>query len=472
MASKPIANDPAPVIPFNIDAEQAILGAMIENNRCVDTISDILEARDFYLPIHQRIFEATLALTGEGKEANPVTLGILFEGDEDFQEMGGRKWLVKMALGPVAMVGYRDIAEQVAEIAARRRLIEQLEGVAGIARSDPEKPLAELVDESDAALVAAVERRDTWSQPTIGKCATGVLDRIDRIQKGEEDIGYLTGIAEFDQLTGGLQPGNLVIVGARPSMGKTAVACSAALGLARSNIGVLFVSLEMRGDELAQRMMADICFDGRHGVPYQAIREANVNIEQRRRIMAASETMERWPLHIADPGSCTASRLSLAIRRTKRRMKAMGQDLKVVIVDYLQLLHADQKTRSLVEAVSEVSRTLKAAAKDQEVCILALAQLNRGVEQREDKRPMLSDLRESGQIEQDADTVLFLFREAYYLEKQNPRSPDRQAALEQELDQCRHEIEFICAKRRNGRTGTGKARFFGAFQAVRSGDDR
>jgi replicative DNA helicase len=273
-------------------------------------------------------------------------------------------------------------------------------------------------------------------------------------------------------LVGGFDDGHLVVLAGRPGMGKTAVACGIAKGVAQEGEGVLFVSLEMKARELSQRVACDLCYTGRHGIPFDRIVNATVSREELRYLARATSEAASLPLTIVDAGEVSMARLALSVRRHKRRFKAKGQDLKVVIIDYLQLLKASKNAKSPYERVSEISMGLKALAKDAGVCIIALAQLSRGVEQRDDKRPTLSDLRDSGQIEQDADAVMFLYREEYYLANKKPKKQDQLPEWERGMAECRDRIEFILAKRRNGRTGQRSGWYFSEYQAVRGSDDR
>nr|WP_166745547.1 DnaB-like helicase C-terminal domain-containing protein [Sphingomonas naasensis] len=252
--------------------------------------------------------------------------------------------------------------------------------------------------------------------------------------------------------------------------GHSPLPCSTALGLARNGEGVMFASLEMRSEELGMRMVSDLACRGRgRWIPFRSIVEGTVTDDEFETMRAAEKAVSSWPLEIEDFASATLARLTLAIRRTKRRMAAKGQTLKAVVVDYLQLLHPDDPRMSAYESVSQISKGLKALAKDLEVCVIALAQLSRAVESREDKRPQLSDLRDSGQIEQDADAVLFLYREEYYLQKVKPK-PGQEDAHDAAKSAAAGRLTLICAKRRNGATGDASCQFLAPYQAVRSSD--
>jgi replicative DNA helicase len=373
------------------------------------------------------------------------------------------------------MIDLQAQAEDVADLAARRRLIETLDETRGrVSRSDI--GLVQLVDETDAALVAAVERRDTAAQPTMAEAMSAMLDRISTIQANDGKVGVACGISDVDRLFGGFDAGQLFVLAGRPGMGKTAVACGIAKGVAQGGSGVLFVSLEMGSIELAQRVASDLCYSnhggGRVGIPFDSIVNATVDKYELRHLARATSEAASLPLTIVDAGSVTMPRLALSVRRHKRRFAAKGRELKLVVIDYMQLLQASKNAKSAYEQVSEISKGLKALAKDAQINILALAQLNRGVEQREDKRPVLSDLRDSGQIEQDADAVMFLYREEYYLSAKKPRKELDMPVWHDAMNQVRDRIEFILAKRRNGRTGHSIGYYFSEYQAVRGTDDR
>jgi replicative DNA helicase len=247
-------------------------------------------------------------------------------------------------------------------------------------------------------------------------------------------------------------PKHLVIVAGRPSMGKSAVASSYALGAASAGHGVLFVSLEMSAEELGERIAADLCFDSAVQVPYSAITDGRVTNEQGRQIARAYERLQSIPLSIVDLASCTIAKLNAIVRRHSRRMAAQGKKLDLVIVDYLQLVRPDRHTENRTQEITQVSIGLKAIAKEHGVAVMALAQLSRSVESRADKRPIMADLRESGQIEQDADAIMFLYRPEYYLKQSEPLETDHRPKWESMMDDARGKIEFIVAKRRRGCT--------------------
>lgn len=452
-----------------IETEAALLGALMQESRFIDRAADRLRPEDFAEPLFGRIFDAIVREYSLGGRPTPITLRPLFADDPGMAQLGGPGFLAQLTSSGAGLLGVREFVAQIEDLAARRRahtaLIAAATDIAGL-----EVPLGQAVDRADAALVSALDRRTETRTVSGGQAAQNAIRRIEAIQAADGKVGARTGIAELDNLLGGLEPGQLVIIAGRPGMGKTAVASSAALGLASSGLGTLFVSLEMSADELGTRMLADRCCKGRgNWIEFSRIREATVDRSEIAKLVQAEREIDALPLVIDDRGSATLGSIVLSVRRQKRRMEAQGRKLSVVFVDYLQLVQPNDRTRSQYEAVSEVSRGLKALAKDLDVSVVALAQLSRAVEQRGDKRPMLSDLRDSGQIEQDADAVVFLYRDEYYLERAKAKRGTEEEHDEM-LARSRGLITFICAKRRNGRTGDATAQYLTPYQAVRSRD--
>jgi replicative DNA helicase len=437
----------------NVEAEKALIGALMTDNRQIDAVADILDAQDFADSTFAAIYSVIVQQYSAGRPVNPVTLRPFFDGYIDFLAQ-----LTGQIFGPA-----RGYADQVAALAARRRLIGSLNDTIALA-ADPATSVEALIDCADSGIFEATHKGDPLHQPSGAQCLDEIIDGFDAPVRGT----LCHSIPALDQLMGPLCPKQLVIGAGRPGMGKTALAISYAIGAAKAGHGVLFVSLEMSSTELGQRMAADMCFGRDSGIPFEDIRDSRLSETQRREICRARETMDKMPFHVVDAGSLSIGRLAMIVRRYKRRFAAKGHSLDLVIVDYLQLLTGDTKGRSNYETVSEVSRGLKAIAKDQEVAVFALAQLSREVEKRPDKRPQLSDLRDSGQIEQDADKVLFLFRLEYYLRANEPEiGTAERIEWEQALQACENRIDFMLPKRRNGRTGAAQGYFFGQFQAVR-----
>ena len=444
----------------NTEAEAWLLGALMRLNPAIDAVADIVTEADFSEQLFGRIYAAIVREASLGKAANPVTLKGYFENDPALGELGGIGFLARLT-GEVIPMKPQDIARQLLDLSTRRRMRDGLTDAA-TACADLSVTPSEIVNLADAGL--SVSAKDDIHQPDGVACFDELINGFGEARTGVECCV----IPELDRLLGPMRPKQLVIGAGRPGMGKTALALSYALGAAQAGHGVLFVSLEMSSHELAGRMAADMCFDGREGIPFSNIRDGKLSDNQKREICRARGMMEDMPFQVVDAGNLSIGRLNMLVRRHARRMAAKGHKLELIVVDYLQLLSPDTKGRSNYEAVSEVSRGLKALAKDHGVAVFALAQLSREVEKRPDKRPQLSDLRDSGQIEQDADAVLFLLRDEYYLRQEEPEKNDpKHAEWETDLAMVQGKIEFIVAKRRNGVTGKDMGSFHGAYQAVR-----
>jgi replicative DNA helicase len=446
-----------------VEAEYILLGGLIYDNRRIDAVADILSPEDFNEPFFGHMFGLVVSEYSQGRAANPITLRPLLIAHPDYQEMGGSDMLAGMAVSESLAIAPLDTAKMIARRAKRRRLMKGLSESIDLG-TDENATFEEIIDAADYAIVSASQGAASAIELTGAACVHGLLKSY-----AEPKQGVKSGvIPSMDNLLGPIRAKQLVILAARPGMGKTAAALSYALGAARGGHGVMFVSLEMGGQELAARMAGDLSFNGRTGVPLDDILADDPTPATKRAVAEAMADLDDLPLSIVDTGKLTVGRLNMMVRRTQRHMAAKGEKLELVVVDYLQLLSTDDRSRSNYEAVSEISRGLKAMAKDNGVGILALAQLSREVEKRTDKRPQLSDLRDSGQIEQDADAVVFLIRDEYYLRQNEPDkfSPER-AKWEAALDLCENKLDFICAKRRNGRTGSAQGNFYTRFQAVR-----
>jgi len=455
---------PVSALPSNVEAEAMLLGAMLMGDagalieRCVDR----LKSGAFFFPLHGRIFEAILREHALGRNVTSVTIKGYFENDPDIKGLGGLGYLARLTADPMALISARDNCDLVAELARRRKIMIAMRD-AYERCIDPTVEVTEIVSDVDAA----IDEQQTAGivESDADEVMTAALAELDA-----EHVGVSNHRIEvLDDLLGALEPKSLTYLAARPGMGKTAVATNYAIGAARAGHGVCFVSLEMSREQLAGRMIADVGFENAdRRVAYSAIQKRTLNSWERERVNDIARWIGKLPLSVVDAGSLTVGRLDRIVRSQKRRMAAKGNKLELVVVDYLGLLNPDQASRSRYEDIGKVSRRLKAIAKDHEVALLCLAQLSRAVEQRPDKRPILSDLRDSGDIEQDADAVLFLLREEYYLNQCEPQHDmEKREEWQAKLDRCRGAIEFILAKRRNGTTGTAKGRFYGPYQAVR-----
>lgn len=444
----------------NLDAETAIVGATLCENTLFDRVADIVKPDDFSEQILGMIYEHSLQEYSAGRSVNPVTLIPYFE--DKLEALGGKQYLIELT-NPVSfgMLDISESARQVADFAQRRKIQEGLSRAAGYCE-DGNIAVADIISEADEAI--SLQAREGIHQPTGTDCIDEVIAGLADDQQGV----VCRAIEPLDRVLGPLRPKQLVITAARPGMGKTAAALSYGLAAAQNGSGVLFVSLEMSSRELGQRMAADLCHYQKP-VLFNNIRTGKLSAQELGCVHDARSTMADLPFNVVDAGYLTVGRLSSLIRRHARKMEAQGHKLELVIVDYLQLLSPDSKTRSPYEAISEVSRALKGMAKENNVSLMALAQLSREVEKRPDKRPQLSDLRDSGQIEQDADIVLFLLRNEYYLQQEEVGEMDpKRAEWEAAMQDCKNQIEFIVAKHRSSVTGSATGHFYGQYQAVRS----
>lgn len=444
----------------NVAAEVGVIASMLCEPKVVDQIADRLAAEDFSDQFLGFVYGTIVREHSLGRALNPVTIRPFIEGEQAYADLGGQGWLARLGMAPATALAATGNAAQIADFAQRRRLMDGLRETMQLA-ANLETPLEALVQAADDAISRARDGGDTNCEFSGAQCIKAVIDGFGQAVTGTE-CGI---IPSMDRLLGPLRPGQFIVGAGRPGMGKTATAISYALGAAERGHGVLFISLEMSADELGERMAADLCLN--HRIPFEAIRDRTLTADQQREVCRAHERVAAMPLQVIDKAALKLAQLRTRVRRWKRRMAARGTKLELVIVDYLQLLRPD-RICDRIEAVGEISRTLKEIAKEHGVAVFALAQLSRAVEQRSDKRPQLSDLRESGQIEQDADAVLFFMRDEYYLRASEPLIGDpKRDEWQAKLDLCLGRIEFILAKRRNGATGRAMGDFLYHFQAVR-----
>ncbi len=432
----PVASS-APVPPQNLEAEESVLGAMMISPGAIGAVSEIVDAGDFYRESHAKIYRSALALYAKGEPVDAITLTDQLEERGELEDVGGRVRLHELAALVPASANASHYARIVHETATLRGLIR----VGGeIARLGWERPgeTGDLVDQAEQILYDLSQQRVTGEWSEIESLLKESFERITALyESGVELTGTPSGFRDLDRLTSGFQPGNLIIVAARPSMGKSALAlCMAANMGVRHGIPVGLFTLEMSKAEVTQRLM---CSEAK--VESQRLRNGKLAPDDWPRLTAACDKLAKAPIYVDDTGLLNM----MEIRSKARRLKARHPDLGLIIVDYLQLLTPSQRRDSdgRVQEVSEMSRSLKILARDLDVPIVALSQLSRAVEQRTDKRPILSDLRESGSIEQDADLVAFVYRDEYY----NDESDQQGLA------------EVILAKHRNGPTDAIKLSF-------------
>lgn len=454
----------------NIEAEAALLGALMIDNNMVDRAMDHVAVTDFFEPLHARIFEAIIRARAAGRAANPITLKTEFVNDQAIIDIGGIGYLADLTANGSALIAALDFAKEIADMAKRRKLHAAL--TAATAQIAGGK-ISDVAGTIEAAIFEVTEQASPVFEFSGGEALKMVVARQRDINENGRRTGAMSGvISDIDALFGGLERKHLTVLAARPAMGKTATATSLAWSLAANGHGVGFISLEMGAQDLAGRMAADITHHIGRGVPHGAIRDGNMSADQIASVETAYDFIAGLPLLMVDASNITLTRLKALARRIKHRFEAQGRTLEVLIVDYLGLMRGEGRTENRTQEIGAISRGLKQLAKEFNIHLIALSQLNRGVEAREDKRPLLSDLRDSGDVEQDADNILFLYREEYYLRLTEPDMANAKAydAWNTRMEMSRGKIEFIAAKSRHGETGRRNGYFFGANQAVRGSD--
>ncbi|HSO02611.1 MAG TPA: replicative DNA helicase, partial [Gaiellaceae bacterium] len=424
------------VPPQNLEAEESVLGAMLLSPVAVGTVSEILDAADFYRESHAKVYRGALALWAKGEPVDAITLVDSLEERGELEQVGGRARIHELAALVPATANAAHYARIVREMATLRGLVRAGSEIARLGQERPGET-TDLVDRAEQIVFDLAQQRVTSDFAHIEGLLKESFERIMHLYEAGADVtGIPTGFKELDKLTSGFQPGNLIVIAARPSMGKSALALQMAQNLAvRNDIPVALFTLEMSKSEVTQRMM---CSEAK--VESQSLRTGKLKPEDWPRLTAACDKLMKAPIWVDDTGSITM----MEIRSKARRLKSREPNLGLIIVDYLQLMTSGSNSENRVQEVSQISRSLKVLARDLEVPIVALSQLSRAVEQRHDKRPILSDLRESGSIEQDADLVGFVYRDEYY----NGEESDSQGIA-----------ELILAKHRNGPTDTIKLSF-------------
>ena len=444
-------------IPHSIEAEQMLLGSVLADNGCMNTaISAGLSADDFHDPVHARLFGLFAGRIGRGQRADPTTLAPILRGDRQLDELGGLAYLVSLMRGAIGIENVAHYAETIIETARRRRLMALAWDLAGRAESpDGEIDAASLVADTERRLAETLPVDTGRGFKSLLGAATEALVSINDAFKAEGALrGLPTGLPALDRALGGLAPSDLVIVAGRPAMGKTALAANIAFSLASSGRRVAFFSLEMSAKQLAARLISAAA-----EVSGSEALRGELSTAEMRLLVEAVRDLEDAPLFISDSSMTSTADVAA---QTRRLRSSAGLD--AVFVDYLQLMSAGRESRNRVEEVGEITRSLKALARELEVPVVALSQLSRNVEQRENKRPNLADLRESGSIEQDADVVMFVFREEYYLLRSEPDQEDeaKWGDWNHRMERARGLAEIIVGKHRHGETGTARLRFDGA----------
>jgi replicative DNA helicase len=467
-------------LPQNIEAEAALLGAMMIDNRLADDMLERLEPDHFYEPVHGRIFEKIRILRAQDMLANPVTLRPMFVEDAGMKELGGPAYLAQLTGSGAGLIGAKQFAQQIYDLAMLRSLVTVgrtlVERATDTSEAiDPRKQI-EIAEEELFRVAADGDSENAVK--SFGEATTLAIQMADRaLNSGGHLSGITTGLDSVNAKIGGLHRSDLLILAGRPGMGKTSLATNIAFNAARrwmddmnagiapeKSVGakVAFFSLEMSADQLATRILAE-----QSRISSEALRMGKISKQEFRQLAEAASDLQNLPLYIDDTAGLSISALHTRVRRLQRRL---GNQLGFVVVDYLQLLSGSAKSSGdgRVQEISEISRGLKTLAKDMNVPVLALSQLSRAVEQREDKRPQLSDLRESGSIEQDADMVLFVYREDYYIAAKEPKRAtegddakvfEDHAKWAMEMERVFGLAELIVAKQRHGATGKVTLRF-------------
>ncbi|MCR9126553.1 MAG: replicative DNA helicase [Rhodobacteraceae bacterium] len=463
----------ADALPHSIEAEQQLLGAILTNNDVYDRIASIIHSGHFYDPVHARIYEICASRIAKNALASPVTVKSFMEDDAGLAELGGPAYLARLAGAAISAFAVRDYAQMIYDLAIRRQLIGLGRDIsAKAAKVDVASEPREQIVEAEQQLYKLSEQGQTDSGfQSFLRAVTDAVNVANAAYQRQGGLsGVSTGLIDMDKKLGGLHRSDLLILAGRPSMGKTSLATNIAFNIARAykrgqltdgstgtvDGGVVgFYSLEMSAEQLAARILSEAS-----EVPSEQIRRGDLTEPEFRRFVEAAKSLEACPLFIDDTPALPISQLAARARRLKRT-----HGLDVLIVDYLQLVRPASAKDSRVNEVSEITQGLKAIAKELDIPVIALSQLSRQVENREDKRPQLSDLRESGSIEQDADVVMFVFREEYYAEREKPSDDrlDEMASWQERMERLHGKAEVIIGKQRHGPIGSIELSFEGRF---------
>ena len=448
-------------LPNNIEAEQSIIGSLLLSNEIFDEINTIISSKNFYDPMHQKIYAAIEKLIYSGMLANPITLKNYFENEKD--ELNIPEYLVKITKFSSSSRQAIEYSKLIYDLYVRRELVKISENVIDAAKlNDLDHDGQKIIENYEKSLFDLAEKGSFSS--TLIKFDEALKQTIEMAQnayKNEEGIvGVPTGLSEVDDRLGGLHKSDLIIIAGRPSMGKTALATNIAFNAAKKiqdegiKSSIAFFSLEMSSEQLSTRILAE-----QSRIRSNDIRRGRISEEQFDKFIETSKNITELPLLIDETPAISVAVLSNRARRIKRKF-----GLDMIVVDYIQLMSSSSFREGRVQEISEITQGLKALAKELSVPVLALSQLSRAVEQRDDKKPLLSDLRESGSIEQDADVVMFVYREAYYLERKEPRPGGIDyAEWQAKMNEVSHLAEIIIGKQRHGPTGNIMLEFEAQF---------
>ena len=451
--------------PSNLEAEQALLGSILVNNDILDEISSIVASNIFYDPAHIKIYEVIENLNSKGMIANPITLKNFFEKDNMLDDVGGTEYLVKLTRFSGSTKQAIDYAKIIHEMYLRRELVQVSDKLSNdtLNANHNEQNAENIIENTEKSLYDLAER-GSFSQSYLkfNKALDQTIQMATLAMQNDQGIvGVPTGLTDLDEKLGGLHKSDLIILAGRPSMGKTALATNIAFNAAQhflniqNKSSVAFFSLEMSSEQLSTRILSE-----QARIKSDDIRRGKVTEEEINRYIETSRNIYDLPLFIDETPAITIAALCNRARRIKRL-----HDLGLIVVDYIQLMRSSSgKNEGRVQEISEITQGLKALAKELSVPVLALSQLSRAVEQRDDKLPQLADLRESGSIEQDADVVMFVYREAYYLERKQPKLGSiEHAEWQSKMNDVNGLADIILGKQRHGPTGTIKVEFEGIY---------
>jgi replicative DNA helicase len=447
-------------VPYDIEVEQALLGAILVDNHALERVSQLVNAEHFYDPLHQRLYEAMLGMSERGGMAlTALTLNAAMKADPGLVEVGGHAYLAGLAQAAPALPSVRDYARILHDLAVRRGLIRIGEDIVNTAYEAPhEKPPQAQIEEAEKALYRIAESSRYGEGPIdFAESLRRAVHSAEQAQlRGGRISGVSSGFTDIDSLLGGLQPSDLIIVAGRPGMGKTSLATNIAFHAARyytqdkeagvevsKGAPVLFFSLEMAAQQLSARILSE-----QSEIEMWKIRNGKFSESEWEKFVLTMQDLSTLPLYIDDTGGISVAQIAARARRLKRE-----KNIGLVIIDHLQLVASSRRAENRVQEITEISKGLKVLAKELDVPVIALSQLSRGVDSRDDKRPVLSDLRESGSIEQDADVVMFVYREEYYLKSREPEpgSPEHGKWMEK-MERVHRRAELLVEKHRHGAT--------------------
>ena len=452
-------------LPSNIEAEQALIGSILVNNDIIDEVSTIVSHKEFYDPIHSKIYGLIENLHNRGMIANPITLKNSLEKDEGLSEIGGTEYLVKLTRFSSSSRQSLDYAKIIHEKFVRRELVQISQNLSDESMDDSDEKSGEIIIQDTEKSLFDLAERGTFSQSFLkfSQALDQTIEMATNAMKNDHGIvGVPTGLDDLDERLGGLHKSDLVIIAGRPSMGKTALATNIAYHAAKKILdadskksSIAFFSLEMSSEQLSTRILSE-----QSQIKSNDIRRGRVSEEEFNRLIETSRNIHQLPLYIDETPAITIATLSNRARRIKRLF-----GLELIVVDYIQLMTTGSKRfDGRVQEISAITQGLKALAKELGVPVLALSQLSRAVEQRDDKKPQLSDLRESGSIEQDADVVMFVFREEYYLMGKQPKlGTVEHGEWQTKMNEILGEADIIIGKQRHGPTGNVKVEFEGIY---------